>query len=76
MTPIIRILTAAVRANPALAAAVALEVGILLSRAIKSATGNSAVGRSAKSLEKTLLAYKPEVQKKPATRRSRRMRSA
>ena len=76
MTPLIRILTAAVRANPALAAAVALEVGLLLSRAIKGAAGNSPVGRSAKSLEKTLLAYKPDVEKKPAGRRTRRKRTA
>jgi len=76
MLPLVRILTAAVRANPALAAAVALEVGILLSQAIKGAAGNTPVGRSAKSLEKTLLAHKPQTHKKPAAQRTRRKRSA
>jgi len=72
MTPIIRIVTAAIRANPAIAMAVAFEVGILLTRAIKQAAGNSPVGKSAKSLEKTLVAaYKP-VSQKPTTRRTRR----
>ena len=44
----------------ALAAALAFEAGIMLTRAIQKNAGKSPVGRSAKKIEATLLAHKPE----------------
>jgi len=61
MSSITRIIVAAVRANPTLAAALAFEAGILLMRAIQKNAGKGSVGRSAKTIEHTLLAHKPDV---------------
>jgi len=61
MSAITRLLVAAVRANPTLAAALAFEAGILLMRAVQKNAGKSPVGRSARTIETTLLAHKPDV---------------
>lgn len=82
MWPISRLIIAAVRANPALSTALAFEAGILLMRAIQKNAGRSPVGRSAKKIEATLLAHKPEgferltLAMPPKKRRSRPRRRA
>ena len=78
MSAITRLIVAAVRANPALAAALVFEAGILLMRAIQKNTGRSPVGKSAKTIETALLANRPEALQlsSPSNHRTRKPRKS
>jgi RNase P protein component len=73
--PIGRIVSAAIRSNPVLAISIALELGLVVARAVKKAADRNAARRRAKSIEATLVdVSEPKPRSRPSQSRRRRTR--